>query len=117
MHIYNEYDNFGVYDAPGRRFNDISVFFTLFGACSGFVRVVLRYLGVALALQTLIFIPKNTPMPSPPGSHIPPKGSYSWGRRGYSKYIEILEIRAGGSLFTIPYKGVISRIKPFKEAL
>ena len=48
----------------------------------------------------------------PPGGHIP------WGRRGHPKYIEILEIRAGGSLFTIPYKGFVkSPIKLFKEAL
>ena len=88
MYIYNEYDHFGVYDAPGRRFDDIFVFFTLFGACLGSVRVVLRYLGVALALQTLIFIPKNTPMPSPPGRHILPGVIFLGGAGGTANILK-----------------------------
>ena len=117
MHIYNEYDHFGVYDAPGCRFDYIFVFFNLFGACLGSVRVVLRHLGVALALQTPIFISKNTPMPSPPGGHIPPGDHIPGGRQGYSKYIEILEIRAGGSLFTIPYQSFVKSLIRFLLSL
>ena len=55
MHIYIKYYHFGVYDASRRRFDDIFVFFTLFGACLGSVRVVWGCLGGALALQMRIF--------------------------------------------------------------